>query len=99
MKQTDRVVSTAELEARLSHYLRLVRRGGRVVVTHRGRAIATLRPVSGEALDERGKRLVEAGLARPAGAPLPADFWDDAGPADPTGRALSGLLEERTNGR
>lgn len=99
MKRNDRVTSTAELKARLSHYLRLVRRGERVVVTHRGRAVATLEPIGDDASDERASRLVEAGLARPAGRPLPDDFWQEPAPADPEGLALSGLLEERLGGR
>lgn len=99
MKKEDRVASTAELKARLSHYLRMVRRGDRVVVTHHGRPIAALEPVGPEGPDERASALVRAGLARPRGTPLPAGFWDDEGPEDPDGRALAGLLEERASGR
>ena len=36
------------LKARLSEYLKLARRGRRIVVTDRGREIAALGPVSGE---------------------------------------------------
>lgn len=99
MKQDDRVTSAAELKARLSHYLRIVRRGGRVVVTHRGQAIAALEPIADAALDERTARLLQAGLARPAGRPLPDDFWQERAPEDAEGRALSALLEDRLGGR
>ena len=99
MEKDDRVASTAELKARLSHFLRVVRRGGRVVVTHRGRAVAALEPIGGDVSDDRISRLVEAGLARPAGRPLPDDFWQQPAPADPEGRALAALLEERLGGR
>ena len=39
-------VGTKELENRLSHYLRLVRAGARIVVTNHGRPVAELGPVS-----------------------------------------------------
>ena len=99
MRQADRVTSIAELKARLSHYLRIVQRGGRVVVTHRGRAVAALEPIADATPDARTAQLVEAGLARPAGRPLPHDFWQEHAPEDPEGRALSGLLEDRLGGR
>ena len=41
-------VGIRELKARLSEYLKLARRGRRIVVTHRGREIAALGPVSEE---------------------------------------------------
>jgi len=41
-------VGVRELKARLSEYLKLVRKGRRIVVTDRGREIATLAPVTGE---------------------------------------------------
>lgn len=45
MRQT---VGIRELKARLSEYLKLARRGRRIVVTDRGREIAALGPVSEE---------------------------------------------------
>ena len=41
-------VGIRELKARLSEYLKLARKGHRIVVTDRGREIAALGPVSGE---------------------------------------------------
>lgn len=99
MKQDERVVSVAQLKAHLSRYLRLVSRGDRVTVTHRGEPIATLGPVEAESNDARLRRLVQAGIARLPAASLPADFWDSERPVDPNGRSLSGLLEERAEGR
>ncbi|HUF12977.1 MAG TPA: type II toxin-antitoxin system prevent-host-death family antitoxin, partial [Longimicrobiales bacterium] len=99
MGKDERVASIAQLKARLSHYLRLVRRGDRVTVTHRGRPVATLGPVGTEATDARLRRLIESGVARPPGDPLPPGFWDVDRPADPEGRSLAGLLEERAEAR
>ena len=100
MGTEQKTVSIAELKARLSHYLRRVRRGETLVVTDRGRAVATLGPAQSVTLDERMQRLVDQGIARPpSGPPLPADFWTRPRPADPEGMALKWLLEEREHGR
>lgn len=52
-------VGTKELKNRLSHYLRLVRRGAHVVVTDRGRPVAELKGLGAPSRNE----LVEAHLA------------------------------------
>ena len=60
-------VSVSELKARLSHYLREVRRGGEVEVLDRGVPIARLSGIareSGESDDERLARLERAGVLR-----------------------------------
>jgi len=62
------------LKDRLSEYLRRVRAGERVVVSHRGRPIAELAPIDNDDLspEERLARLEEAGeVRRGSGAPLP----------------------------
>lgn len=57
--------SVTELKARLSHYLREVRRGGEVEVLERGVPIARLTGIEGPASDdERRARLVRAGVLR-----------------------------------
>ncbi len=61
-----KAVGIRELKARLSQYLRDVRRGEVVLVTDRGEVVAELRPpggaVIGESDTERGlRRLAEAG--------------------------------------
>ncbi|NLG68099.1 MAG: type II toxin-antitoxin system prevent-host-death family antitoxin [Firmicutes bacterium] len=97
-----KVVYVAALKARLSELLRLVKRGETVLVTERGRPVAMLTPVTehqplGE--DPRLRALVESGLVRPPQAPLPEDFLARPRPADPEGRLLAALLEERSEGR
>lgn len=88
--------SIAMLKARLSEYLAAVKAGEEVVVTDRGKAVARLAPVGGvDALDARAARLIRAGIARAPEADLPADFWDLPRPADPEGRSLEILREER----
>jgi prevent-host-death family protein len=92
-------VSVAELKARLSHYLRMVRAGRDVIVTDRGVPVARLCPVDSAFPDARTTALCRAGLARPPRRALPPDFWERPRPADPEGRALAALLEERAEGR
>ena len=90
----------ASLKAHLSEYLKAVKAGEEIIVTDRGRPIARLTPVTGRAQGEaRVEELIRAGLARPPIAPLPPDFWDMPRPADPEGRSLAALLEERAEGR
>jgi antitoxin (DNA-binding transcriptional repressor) of toxin-antitoxin stability system len=65
-----------ELKSGLSRYLRHVRNGARVTVTERGKAIATIGPVDGQADAEWAHRMVVSGKAqwsggKPAGARHP----------------------------
>ncbi|WP_324715505.1 type II toxin-antitoxin system prevent-host-death family antitoxin [Carboxydochorda subterranea] len=97
-----KVVYVSTLKARLSEFLRLVRSGETVLVTERGRPVAMLTPVTenpplGE--DPRLQALVEYGLIRPPRAPLGVDFLDRPRPADPEGRLLEALLQERAEAR
>lgn len=97
-----KVVYVSTLKARLSEFLRLVKSGETVLVTERGRPVAMLAPVAenhplGE--DPRLQALVESGLVRPPRAPVPGDFLDRPRPADPEGRLLEALLQERSEGR
>ncbi len=90
----------ASLKAHLSEYLKAVKAGEEIIVTEHGQPIARLTPIAGEAQgDARMQELVRAGLARPPIASLPADFWDLPRPADPEGRTLAYLIEERREGR
>jgi prevent-host-death family protein len=61
-------VSVSQLKAKLSRYLRDVRRGGEVQVLDRGRPIARLVGISDEdgPTDEHRERLIAAGVLRPA---------------------------------
>jgi prevent-host-death family protein len=72
-------VSVSDLKARLSRYLREVRRGGEVQVLDRGVPVARLTGLRGAAaeVEDRRARLVEAGILRPgrgdAAAVLPPE--------------------------
>ena len=93
-------VSISDLKARLSRYLRRVRAGQEVLITDRGRPVARLVPMRGlNEQDGRMQQLVRSGRLRPPRSALPSDFWDRPRPADPEGRALFTLLEERAEGR
>jgi prevent-host-death family protein len=81
-------VGVAELRQNLSHYLRRVAQGERLVVTDRNRPIAELGPppTMGAALD----RLIADGkIARPNRRGLPAPLQMDGDP-----HALSRALDE-----
>ena len=60
-------VGIRELKAHLSRHLRRVRAGSRLVITERGRAIATIQPIELPADVEWAHALVAAGLARWSG--------------------------------
>ena len=63
------VVSIRELKSRLSHYLRLTRRGESVVVTDRGVPIGRIVPM-GQDLDQRLAAMLENGQALWSGRKL-----------------------------
>ena len=93
-------ISISELNARLSAYLDIARRGGEVLVTDRGKVIARLAPVRGVASeDSRRDALIRSGRVGPATARLPNGFWDKPHPRDADGRSLGALLEERAGSR
>ncbi len=62
-----------DLKNRLSHYLRLVRRGETVTVLDRGKAVAQLTPVP--KADDELQRLAAEGVVRLPLRPLPPSFW------------------------
>lgn len=93
-------VSISRLKARLSEYLGIVRRGEHILVTDRGKPVASLGPVSvHQSKSDRVNELIRAGRIRPPRAALPATFWKEKAPPDPTGAGLKALLEERAEGR
>jgi antitoxin (DNA-binding transcriptional repressor) of toxin-antitoxin stability system len=92
-----KMVGIAELKARLSEYLDLVKSGESVLVTERGRPVATLSR-SDEASAEVDE-LVRSGVALPPGKALPEEFFDHPGPEVSGGAGLEALLEERREGR
>lgn len=98
--------SISILKAQLSRYVDAVKSGEEVIVTERGRPVARLGPLTGaQAPDGRIAQLVREGRLRPperAGAvhEFLAGVTAGAGPlADPAGRSLAALLEERAEGR
>jgi prevent-host-death family protein len=96
MKQITRSVPVAELKARLSEYLRMVRRGHEVIVTDRGRPVARLSPVGPSTGFDA---LISEGVARAPQRDLPEEFWTLPRVKDPAGRLLEVLLEERAEDR
>ena len=66
---TQSLVSIRELKSRLSHYLRLTRKGESVVITDRGVPIGRIVPI-GLDLDQRLAATREAGLAQWSGHKL-----------------------------
>ncbi|MGH8673583.1 MAG: type II toxin-antitoxin system Phd/YefM family antitoxin [Burkholderiales bacterium] len=63
------LVSVRELKSRLSHYLRLARKGESVVITDRGVPIGRIVPM-GQDLGQRLAAMREAGLAQWSGRRL-----------------------------
>ena len=59
--------NVAQMKAKLSEYLRQVKRGGEVVITERGIPVARLVPLDAdENRATREERLIRAGVLRPA---------------------------------
>lgn len=92
-----RSASIAEVKASLSKYLARVKAGEEVLVTERGRPVAKL--VRYEGGDAASEDLVRRGLMVRGTGRLGRDFWTLPRPADPQGRVLAALLEERRDGR
>ena len=85
-------VGIRELKTHLSHHLKRVRSGARLLVTERGRSIATINPVEAPADVAWAHQLVAEGRAhwsggKPTGAKRPAPI---------TGKTASAIvLEDR----
>jgi prevent-host-death family protein len=90
--------SVAELKARLSEFLAVVRGGDDVVITDRGRPVARLTALAAGEHDARLAELVRTGAVRP---PLrqPGGARSRGLLEDPDGRLMAALLEEREEGR
>jgi prevent-host-death family protein len=71
MRGIETKVGIRELKAHLSHYVRLVREGGRVVVTDRGEEVAELRAVT--PVSPGLRELIDSGQVRWSGG-KPARF-------------------------
>jgi prevent-host-death family protein len=86
-------VGARELKARLGRYPQVVREGGTVVVTDRGKPIARLTPIAEtESFEERTRALVKAGLVQWGGGRL----TDREPPATLIGdKTVAGILIEQ----
>ena len=90
-----------EAKNRLSALIDLVRSGESIVITDRGRAVATIGPV-GTPPDASGRllRLQRAGLVRVGTAAPPLDLLrTPPPPLSPGATAVDALLDERRSGR
>jgi prevent-host-death family protein len=94
-----RRVAIAQLKARLSEYVAAAKSGEEVVITERGRPVARLTPMVGAAAQEgRVAELARAGMVRLPHKRLTARFLRKRRPADPKGRSLEIVQEERAQG-
>ncbi|UYN94210.1 MAG: type II toxin-antitoxin system prevent-host-death family antitoxin [Enhydrobacter sp.] len=95
--------SISEAKNKLSALLDGVRRGAPVLIMDRGRPVARLEPVLGEAKDAsegRLMRLVRDGVVHPRRAALPKSFLASTPPTPRRGAsAVAALLDERREGR
>lgn len=92
-------VSVSHLKSRLSQYLAMVKEGGEVLVTERGKPIARLVPERPNRWDdERIAELRRKGVLRGNPRPLGKEFFELPRGEDPEGAVLKALLEEREEG-
>jgi prevent-host-death family protein len=92
-------VSVSHLKSRLSQYLAMVKEGGEVLVTERGKPIARLVPDRPNRWDdERIAELRRKGIIRGNPRPLGKEFFELPRGEDPEGAVLKALLEEREEG-
>jgi len=93
-------VGVANLKASLSGYLARVKAGEVVTVTEHGRPIARICPLSPMEHDPRAylADLDRQGVVRLGPGVIPDAFWGMERPADPEGRALAYVLDEREHG-
>jgi len=91
--------SVAELKAKLSAYLEVVKAGEEVVVTERGHAVARVVPFtrSGPTPAEY-EDMLRSGQLRPPRKRVPRDFWRRPLAAVPAGAAVRAVLAEREAG-
>lgn len=95
-------VPISMLKAKLSEYLEAVRAGEEIIVTHRGRPVARIAPVTGpEERESRLRMLVRTGQARPPESEGGIDLELIAAlrPRVPGAGVVDALLEERREGR
>jgi len=96
-----KTTSVSQLKATLSEQLARVKAGEEVVVTERGRPIAKIVPLGGEAmgLSSHMSELARNGLIRLGTGKISKDIWKLPRPVDKRGLALKALVDEREHGR
>lgn len=93
-------IGVARLKATLSAVLEHVAEGETVIVTDHGRPVARIVPVT-PASEETGARMAaleRAGLVTVGRGEIPDAYWRLVLPADPEGKSLAAVLDEREEG-
>lgn len=93
---TMTTVGIAELKAKLSEYLAMVKGGEEILITERGKPIAKM--VQAEPMDDELERLVRKGIVRPPTKPLPDDFFDRPRPKAKGEPISQTVIRERREG-
>jgi len=89
----------ANLKARLSSYLKLVKTGEEILITERNVAIAKIVPVEALGPDLEALRDLERkGLLKIGSGRLPRNFWKMPRGKDPKASVRSAAREERERG-
>jgi prevent-host-death family protein len=58
----ETIAGVRDLKNRLSHYLREVKKGRSIVITERGKILATIVPAKEDAVGDKLKKLARSGL-------------------------------------
>ncbi len=96
-----KTAGVAELKARLTSYLKLVKSGNEILITDRGSPLAMLVPIdSSRRRNARCQRLAAGGLLRLGKRRMPKSLLvPPKGPQNIGKGVLSALLSERDEGR
>ena len=94
-------VGVSRLKAKISEYIRSVKRGEELIITERGRPVARISPAAPAEGDEekRLQSLEKAGVVRRGSRTLPRGFWKLPRPRDSKGLVRRALIEDREEGR
>ncbi|MEO6597569.1 MAG: type II toxin-antitoxin system prevent-host-death family antitoxin [Planctomycetota bacterium] len=94
-----KTTAIANLKAKLSHYLRLVKTGEEILITERDVPVAKIVPVTDIGSELKSLRDLERqGLLRLGSGRLPKNFWKLPRGKDPKGSVRSAAREERDRG-
>jgi prevent-host-death family protein len=94
-----KTAAIADLKARLSRFLSLVKAGEEILVTERGTPIARLVPVAPAGDEIEGLRELERkGFIRLGSGKLPERFWKLQRGEDPEASVRRAVTEERERG-